>query len=205
MKKSQSPTDAEILEAIRADRKDGWIIFTNQFDPLIRSITNWSKWHFSNETQQDVRQEVYIALQRALPRFRGECTLAWYIKRISINCCIDEVDQQAKRRNAVVESNIQPINQASLKQIDIEYPNTQTPRTIITQKEQLAALDSALGEVLESCRKSIELYYLRGYSYRQISEELGISINTVGSRLAKCLDKLQQTLKNNPLFERTRS
>jgi DNA-directed RNA polymerase specialized sigma24 family protein len=34
---------------------------------------------------------------------------------------------------------------------------------------------------------------------------LGISTNTVGSRLSKCLNKLHNELRHRPLFERTNS
>ena len=48
---------------------------------------------------------------------------------------------------------------------------------------------------------AIDAYYNQGLSYKEISEELGLAVNTVGSRLSKCLGKVKQNLQENPNFE----
>ncbi len=192
--------DEKLLHAVREDGTAGWEQLCSEFDPLIRSITNWSKWRFSEHEQQDVRQNIYVHLQTALPSFRQECSLAWFIKKIAINKCVDEVRRQVRWRKVMT-----PISQKNDREIQVENGNIQDPLDAVILKERRQLLRSAMQHMGATCKDSINLFYMEHYSYRQISERLGISVNTVGSRLAKCLDKLHKELKQMPEFQRSKS
>ena len=89
--------------------------------------------------------------------------------------------------------------------MDFESHKASTPRQDIIQKERWHVLRTSLEQLKETCKKSITLFYVHELSYQEISKQLGISTNTVGSRLSKCLDKLQKELRQQPLFERNQT
>ncbi len=197
-------SDKEILQAILEKGPEGWELFCRRFDPLLQSIIGWSKWGFSEQERQDVSQNTYMQLHKALPNFQYQSSLAWFIKRITINQCINEIRRQVRWRTFVTSS-VQRTPDGTWNEMEFENPDTTTPQHEIIQNEQRQALYGALKQLKDTCKNAITLFYVKNLSYREISEQLGISTNTVGSRLAKCLEKLHKELRRRPLFERTPS
>ena len=71
----------------------------------------------------------------------------------------------------------------------------------IIEEETHALLYKALDSLPAKCRKVFELSCLEGVKYKDISEELEISINTVKSQRARAIELLKQNLKDYPLFQ----
>lgn len=194
--------DNQILQAVRENGAEGWELFCDQFDPLIRSITSWSKWNFSEDEQQDVLQNIYVELQTALLHFRQECSLKWFIKRIAMCQCVNEIRRQVRWRTLTTPS-VQKDCSGEWCELDFNASDDADPYREISKQEQLQALAKSLALLQHPCKTSINLFYVRDLSYREMSKQLGISVNTVGSRLSKCLRKLHKELMRNPLFERS--
>lgn len=197
-------SDEEILKAVCEKNPDGWNLLYSRFNPMIRSITGWQKWNFSEHEQQDVSQNTYVQLQKALPSFQQRCSLACFIKKITIHQCINEIRRQVRCR-AVMISSVQQSPDGDWNEIEFGTAGAPNPHDEIIRSEQQQALRRALNQLKETCEKAITLFYVKNLSYREIADHLGISTNTVGSRLAKCLDKLHKTLRQRPSFERTPS
>ncbi len=71
---------------------------------------------------------------------------------------------------------------------------------IITE-ETHAILFQALETLPKKCRKVFELSCIEGVKYKDIAEDLQISINTVKSQRARAIELLKKHLKNHPLFQ----
>ena len=56
--------------------------------------------------REDLRQEIALALHRALPRFRGDSSLRTYVLRIAHNCGVRLVIAQRRRRVEVPDEAI---------------------------------------------------------------------------------------------------
>ena len=65
------------------------------------------------------------------------------------------------------------------------------PVQIVRQAERAAELRAALGRMEAACREGLRQFYFEGLSYKAMAARQGVSINTVGSRLSRCLDKLR--------------
>lgn len=59
------------------------------------------------------------------------------------------------------------------------------------------AIHAALNSLPEKRKQIFELKHVHGYSYKEISQLLGISIKTVDSQLLKALSQLRKTLSNS--------
>jgi RNA polymerase sigma-70 factor, ECF subfamily len=55
------------------------------------------------EEREDLTQDVFLALHRALPRFRGDCALTTLVHRIAINRAYEHLRRQARRPAKLVE------------------------------------------------------------------------------------------------------
>ncbi|MEN8254779.1 MAG: sigma-70 family RNA polymerase sigma factor [Verrucomicrobiota bacterium] len=201
MNETSSYSDQELLEAMHEKGVSGWDLFCTHFDPMIKSIARWPKWNFSEHEQEDVRQNIHVQLQSALPNFRQQSSLSWFIKRIAMRQCANEIRRQ-KRWRSVMMPAVQKTATGSWNEMEFANPDALDPHHEAVQSERRDNLRSALQQLNETCKESINLYYLKHRSYREIAEQLGIAMNTVGSRLSKCLDKLHENLRRHPSYER---
>ena len=71
----------------------------------------------------------------------------------------------------------------------------------IIEEETYAILFQALEKLPEKCKKVFELSCLEGMKYKDIAEDLQISINTVKSQRARAIELLKNQLKDYPLFQ----
>jgi RNA polymerase sigma factor (sigma-70 family) len=204
MSQKTKHSDKEILRALRKNTVQGWEMLCAQFDPMIQSIVNRSIWKFSEHDRQDVCQNIYIQVEKALPSFKGTGTLAGFIATISHHQCVDEIRRKMTRQKWTI-STTQKTQHDQTNDLEFVCTKTLDPHHEILQKERRSALLSALNLLQATCQDSISMFYIKSLSYNEMSSELGISKNTVGSRLSKCLEKLHKELLKQPLFERTGS
>jgi RNA polymerase sigma-70 factor (ECF subfamily) len=72
---------------------------------------------------------------------------------------------------------------------------------LILEEEVHYLLFQALDSLPEKCRQVFELSCLEGMKYKDIAEDLQISINTVKSQRARAIDLLRKQLKDYPFFQ----
>lgn len=68
------------------------------------------------------------------------------------------------------------------------------------QKEKDPALRKVVGQLDETNRRIIELLYFEDYTQKEVSEELGIPLGTVKSRVRKAILQLREILGDEMLF-----
>jgi RNA polymerase sigma factor (sigma-70 family) len=163
----------------------------DQYNPLIRSVVSWSKWRFEFHVREDVEQSIRIEITKSIANYHGECTLEYYIKRICIHRCIDEVRRQVRKRDVFVDL-FQPEQDGTRDPFEIPADETFDPVYQISLRERALALAQLVDRLDTTCREAIRHFYMDSMSYKQIAERLKIAVNTVGSRLSKCMDKLRE-------------
>lgn len=129
--------------------------------------------------RDDLVQEIAIALWRALPSFRGDCSERTFLFRIAHNRGIDHV---AKRR---------PVVSLEDEPADPEDPRLNAEAALSSQQEGERLL-RAIRELPVIYREVIVLA-LEDLEYREIAQVLGITESNVGVRL----NRAQQMLKKH--------
>ena len=81
------------------------------------------------------------------------------------------------------------------------HGNLSLTEEFIIEEETHAILFQALETLPEKCRKVFELSCLEDVKYKDIAEDLQISINTVKSQRARAIKLLKSYLKNYPLYQ----
>ena len=162
----------------------------------------WRKWHFAPEVQADLAQRIRVELVKAGEKFKEGSSLPRYIKSIAIHRCIDEVRRQVRRKWSIQASAFAGDDEGGFDIIGATAdPDMDVIRDVLSREKALA-MREAVGNLGATCKTAIELFYFEGLSYSEISERVGVTVNTVGSRLAKCLSQLRESLKDNaPLWE----
>ena len=168
------------------------------YDPLIQYVVSWTKWHFHPDVREDVAQTVRAELVKHIHRFKGGSSLKHFIKRVAIYRCIDEVRKQVRSR-----THFQPMTvEHGGEEQTMEFAAGEEfdPIRQVEMLEQVAVMKSLLTDLTDYCQQAIHKFYYQGLSYKEIAAEFGITVNTVGSKLSKCLQNLRGTLAENAVF-----
>jgi len=132
--------------------------------------------------RDDLVQDIAIALWKALPRFRGECSERTFMFRVAHNRAIDYL-----RRN-----------RASTASIDADtlLPDSRpNPEAGLAQEQQGQRLRQAIHRLPLPYRQVITLT-LEEMPYSEIAQVLGVTETNVGVRLNRARQLLRQLLEN---------
>ncbi len=139
---------------------------------------------------EDLAQEVFLRLFRALPGFRGEAMLSTYLYRIVLN-----VAQDAWKRRRRVERPLISLSDEDAGWEDrLAHPD-HTAEEQMSEREFEQAVNAQMARLSEVERAVLVLYHQEERSYEQIALTLGIPINTVRTHLHRGRKRLRESLK----------
>ncbi|MBM3457926.1 MAG: sigma-70 family RNA polymerase sigma factor [Armatimonadetes bacterium] len=118
----------------------------------------------------DLAQEIFIAVYRALPRFRGDSTFSTWLYRIALHVCSRHI---RKRRWESAE-------------LDDQWPDEEgrcDPTRLALTSELQHQVHAAIDELPYKLRVTVVLRDLHGLSYEEIAQVVGCPVGTVRSRL----------------------
>ncbi|MEX0739536.1 MAG: sigma-70 family RNA polymerase sigma factor [Pseudohongiella sp.] len=168
---------------------DGAELLVNEFHPGERDdivqrfwpmIVRASRGYESRPAlREELAQDMALEIWRALPRFRGQCTLKTYIYRITHNVAIDHI----RRHSRVNESDFE--EETLDERSDVEHAHLQA--------EQQQQLRDAIQRLPLSLRQVL-LLKLEDLSNLEVAEVLGLSESNVAVRLNRAKQKLSDLL-----------
>ena len=128
---------------------------------------------------EDILQESFIKIFKYLKDFRNEGHLEGWMRKVIVTTAINFY----KRKNLLN------------KDVDPEYVNTPSVATpdaisLISNEELLAVVQ----DLPEGYRMVFNLNTIEGYSHKEISEIMNISVNTSKSQLSRARNALQHKL-----------
>ncbi|MCO5171500.1 MAG: RNA polymerase sigma factor [Planctomycetes bacterium] len=145
------------------------------------------------EDALDIVQETFLKAHRSLGRFERRASVVTWLCQIAVHLAID-LSRRRKVRQA------EPLDERLVAD-GVEGPSqgggpaqAVAPPQGAQARELQAALDQALAKLSEKHRTVFVLYTVKGLSYKEIADAVGISIGTVMSRLFYARKNLQAML-----------
>ncbi len=138
---------------------------------------------------EDLAQEVFLRLYRALPEFRGDAMLSTYLYRITVNVAQDEWKRRRRDREHLASAPADLEEDESSNWLENQSPapfggaHTRSPEQHLSENETEAAVNAALLSLPEAERAVIVLYHQEDLSYEGIAAALGLPVNTVRTHL----------------------
>jgi RNA polymerase sigma factor (sigma-70 family) len=151
----------------------------------------------SREHVDDLAQDVFLRLYRALPSFRGEALITTYLYRIAVNVAQDEW----KRRRRDDRSHVSLSDETSAWEERLAHPNRNAEEQI-EEREFQQAVEEQLQILSQIERTILILYHQEERSYEQISYALGMPIGTVRTHLHRGRKKLREAIQQRQTKER---
>ncbi|HBA84749.1 MAG TPA: hypothetical protein DCZ95_11700 [Verrucomicrobia bacterium] len=192
----------EQLAALQSGDESAWNDFLPRASTIIRYVVSWPRWHFDEQVREDLLRRIQSALPQALKQFAGQSSVHTLIRKISVYQCIDEVRRQIRDRkvflNQVLEGEEDEPNRSEVAL----FPAGESfdPVKTILKLELAEIMHQGMASLSSTCTEVLRFCYLDGLSYKEMAARLGISINSIGPRLAACYDRFKENIKKNPVL-----
>ncbi|WP_035350542.1 RNA polymerase sigma factor [Edaphobacter aggregans] len=144
----------------------------------------------SREHLDDLAQEVFLRLYRALPNFRGESLVTTYLYRIAVNVAQNEW----KRRKRADRPLVSMSDETSAWEERLEHPERNAEQQM-EEREFRLRVEEQLQELSSVERTVLVLYHQEERSYEQIAAALNMPIGTIRTHLHRGRKKLRERLQ----------
>ena len=144
----------------------------------------------------DLAQDVFLRLFRALPSFRGEALVSTYLYRITVNVAQDEWkrrQKQDRRHISLSEERGDGEGSSWTYEDRLEHPGSHALEQM-EQDEFRRSVEHHLMQVSQMERAVIVLYHQEERSYEQIAAALGLPVGTVRTHLHRGRKKLKEAI-----------
>jgi RNA polymerase sigma-70 factor (ECF subfamily) len=139
---------------------------------------------------EDLAQEVFLRLYRAIDQFRGEAQLTTYLYRILLNVAQDE---WKRRRSRQSELSISDPDERWEDRLASPEPSAEER---LGRSQLGAMLQVAMQQLSPAERSAIVLFHQEECTYEQIALALGLPIGTVRTHLHRGREKLKKLMQN---------
>jgi len=166
------------------------------FDSLVikyqqRVIQLVSRYVQNPSDAQDVSQDVFIKVYRAIPNFRGDSAFYTWIYRIAVNTAKNYLVSKARRAaNKEVEPEV-----AEQFEINSLLKDPDSPEHLVLTEEIRQAIVKVLDNLPEELKQAITLRELEGLDYQQIAEKMDCPVGTVRSRIFRAREAIEKAIK----------
>src|SRR5437868_2963668 len=150
-----------------------WSRHAPHIDMVVRRLVG-----FDLDLAEDIAQEVWIQIFRALPSYRGDSQFSTWAHRIAVNRTLNAL--RRSKRLAAVETTVEE---------DTASVEMDTDRGFIA-----ASIESATAKLSPGARAVFVLHDVEGYTHEEIAQELGITSGGSKSQLFKARAKLRKLL-----------
>jgi RNA polymerase sigma-70 factor, ECF subfamily len=174
---------ALVLQFQRGDEQT----FDTIFHQHKRGVYNLAYRTVGAEMAEDAMQEVFIQVYKSLGRFRPTGSFRAWLYRITLNVCRDSKRWHERRPAAQYDDSLDSI------------PDPSDPVDSVESRWMYGQVESAIQTLPEDERVAIELHYLQGLSYRELSKALGCPSGTIKARIHHAISRLRPKLL--PLIE----
>lgn len=173
--------ERQLTELCRAGDQRAWRMLYDRYAGRILALT--VRYMGDRERGEDVMQELFVRLFRSFDRFewRGEGSLWAWMRSTAIHLAIDQLRTEGRLQTFSLDE------ESSALAVD---PEGDLPADIPT-----ADLLKLVAELPDGYRTSINLYYIDGFSHREIAERLHILEKSSSSRLARARDLLAKRIR----------
>ncbi len=139
------------------------------------------------EGLEDLAQEAFLRLFRALPHFRGEAQISTFLYRILVNLVNDEFRRRGQARRG---SNLDD------EAYDLPHP-APGPADLVERSQMQEAVDAALLRLAPRDRAILTLHYQEGRTYEEIAAILDAPLGTVKTNLHRARARLKAIMKES--------
>ena len=174
--------EALVCHCLSGDKK-AFTFLVHKYKDLVHAYACQRVGNYADA--EDITQNVFIRAYRNLAKLRYPHNFRSWLYTIASNECNRYLSRKLKYERR--EVNLEDVNEEDLK-FEADFSRTPTDWQV--------DLEEAMLNLPEDSRIAVSMFYMSNCSIREISEYLGVSINTVKSKLRRARQKLGDMLES---------
>jgi RNA polymerase sigma-70 factor (ECF subfamily) len=177
-----------LLERIRSGDETGFAVLVKQHADKVMGLA----WRLlgQREEAEDLAQEAFLRLHRALPKFRGDSRVSTWLYRTVTHLAIDHMRRERLKRRLFLTRR----NEEDVDPIELASDPRDNPARALHSKQAMLRLRQALARLSPRQRAIFTLKHYEGLPLRDIAELLDLEEGTVKSHLHRAVSALRSEL-----------
>jgi RNA polymerase sigma-70 factor (ECF subfamily) len=185
------PGDEELLCAYQSGETQAFEMLLVRyrrplFNFLLRSVRDRGR-------AEELYQDVWMRVIERCAEFRGDAKFSTWLYTIARNRCVDHQRKMVFRRHASLDATVPGSAQSLGERVPNPGPSTDRLAMRRTLQTRIA---EAVEELPEDQREVFLMRQVQGLAFKEIAEVVGVSANTVKSRMRYALERLQNGLSD---------
>ena len=182
--------DRKLLKECLARAPGSWNNFVDRYLSLIYHVIGYTAHvrsvRLGPEETEDVAAEVLLKIVakdfKVLRDFRGTSSLATYLTVVARRICVGELARRAKAL---------PVVPRESRSAEVAADDAPAHQWLESQEE----VEKLLRRLSGKEREIVRLYWLEGRTYEEISADVDMPVNSIGSILSRAREKLREAVK----------
>jgi RNA polymerase sigma-70 factor (ECF subfamily) len=177
--------DAELLERIRGGATDDFAELVRRHQSRVFAILH--RYEHDAHKVEDLAQETFLKVWRALGQFDGRAPFEHWLSRIAARVALDHLRKEKRRQNE--------IGLPELGDDALDWLRSDDEKSELDARSAAELLDLAMRELSPADRVVITMQELEGRSVKEIAAAIGASGVAVRVRAMRARAKLKQALE----------
>ncbi len=177
--------DAELLERIRNGAVDDFGEIVRRHQPRVFAILH--RYERDAQKVEDLAQETFLKVWRALGQFDGRAPLEHWLSRITVRVALDHLRKEKRRRNE--------IGLPELGEDALDWLRTDDEKSELDGRAAAEILELAMRELSPAERVVITMQEIEGRSVKEICAATGSASVAVRVRAMRARAKLRKALE----------
>ncbi len=170
------------IEQILNGKTERFALLVNKYKDKVFSLARGILKN--KEEAEDVAQEIFVKVFKALPKFKHKAKFSTWVYRIAYNECISHLRKQK-------------ISTVSVDHVSQNYMDTERNNTGNWQEAEFKSkmLHRALNHLPETDRGLVHFFYFDNLSVNEIAQITGLSVSNVKTKMFRIRKKLYEELQ----------
>ena len=150
----------------------------------------------NKEDAEEVAQDVFVRIYRALPKFRGDSEFTTWMYRIAMNLARNKYrwnKSRGSQRNISIDAPLPGSDDGDSRRIDV-LETGMNPEESVDLSEFERRAKEEIEQLPDLYREALVLRNVEEMSYEEIASLLGCKLGTIKSRIARAREELRKRL-----------
>ena len=176
--------DVQLIRRILSDDDEAFSILVQKYQKSVHALV-WRKvndFHYAEEITQDTFLQAY----KKLSTLKNPNQFAGWLYVIANRLCMNWLQRHKPAMQSLEDTPMEEIEESAYNHYAAEQRDAEGT------KYRYEIVQKLLSKLPESERTVVTLYYLGEMTAKEISKFLGVSVNTITSRLRRARERLQK-------------